>query len=127
MSSLLRFLCRSLLALMALAAFVPAHADEAAIRKAIGERFTDFPKIDEVTKSPIPGLYEVRNGTDVVYTDEQGNYVIQGEIIGGGSTITLASGTVDPGSKLTNTATVSANFMASKSSTATINIVMSDA
>src|SRR5436309_4535739 len=81
MSSLLRFLCRSLLALMALAAFVPAHADEAAIRKAIGERFTDFPKIDEVSKTPIPGLYEVRFGTDICYTDEGGNYLIEGQMI----------------------------------------------
>ena len=81
MSSLLRSLCRSLLALMALAAFVPAHADEAAIRKAIGERFTDFPKIDEVSKTPIPGLYEVRFGTDLFYTDESGNYLIEGQMI----------------------------------------------
>ncbi|HEV7575011.1 MAG TPA: DsbC family protein [Caldimonas sp.] len=58
-----------------------AFADEAAIRKSISERVPDFPKIDEITKSPIPGLYEVRIGTDIVYTDEQGNYLIEGQLI----------------------------------------------
>jgi thiol:disulfide interchange protein DsbC len=29
----------------------------------------------------MPGLYEVRIGTDVFYTDAKGNYVIQGELI----------------------------------------------
>jgi thiol:disulfide interchange protein DsbC len=56
-----------------------ALADEAAIRKNIAERIPNFPKIDEVTKTDIPGLYEVRvMETEIFYTDEQGNYVIQG-------------------------------------------------
>ena len=58
-----------------------AFADEAAIRKSISERLPDFPKIDEVSKSAIPGLYELRVGTDILYTDEQGNYVIEGQVI----------------------------------------------
>ena len=40
-----------------------------------------FPKIDEVTKTPIPGVYEMRVGTDLYYTDEQGNYIIEGQLI----------------------------------------------
>jgi thiol:disulfide interchange protein DsbC len=58
-----------------------AFADEATIRKNIGERVPDFPKIDEITKTGIPGLYEIRIGTDILYTDEQGNYIIQGQLI----------------------------------------------
>src|SRR5450432_4027702 len=58
-----------------------AFADEAAIRKNIGERVPDFPKIDEVTKTAVPGLYELRVGTDILYTDEQGNYLIEGQLI----------------------------------------------
>jgi thiol:disulfide interchange protein DsbC len=58
-----------------------AFADEAAIRKNIAERVPDFPKIDEVTKSAAPGLWELRVGTDILYTDEQGNYLIQGDVI----------------------------------------------
>lgn len=58
-----------------------AQADEAAIRKALAERLPQFPKIDEVSKTPIPGLYEVRTGTDLWYADEAGNHLIQGAII----------------------------------------------
>ncbi len=58
-----------------------ACADEAAIRKNIGERLPDFPAIDEVSKTPIPGIYELRIGTEVLYTDEQGNHIIEGQLI----------------------------------------------
>jgi thiol:disulfide interchange protein DsbC len=59
----------------------PAVPQEALIRKNLAERLPDFPKIDEVNKTPIPGLYEVRIGTEVVYTDERGDHVIQGSLI----------------------------------------------
>ena len=58
-----------------------AVAQEAVIRKNIAERLPDLPKIDEVTKTAIPGLYELRLGTEVVYSDEQGNYLIEGSLI----------------------------------------------
>lgn len=58
-----------------------AFADEAAIRKNLVERLPNFPPIDEVSKTPIPGLYEVRLGSEVIYTDETGNHVIQGSLI----------------------------------------------
>jgi len=66
---------------LALALAPTAFADEAAIRKNIGERLPNFPKIDEVTKTAVPGLYEIRVGTDVLYTDEEGNYVFEGQMI----------------------------------------------
>lgn len=57
-------------------------ADDASIRKNLAERFPNFPPIDEISKTPINGLFEVRlNGTDIVYTDADGNYLIQGSII----------------------------------------------
>ena len=63
-------------------AFAPlASAAQAASRKSITERLPNFPAIDEVTKSSIPGLYELRAGTDIFYTDEQGNYLIEGQMI----------------------------------------------
>ncbi len=65
----------------ALLACNAAWAQEAVIRKNIAERLPDFPKIDEVSKTPIPGLYELRIGTDILYTDEQGNHLIQGNLI----------------------------------------------
>ena len=58
----------------------PALAQEALIRKNIAERLPDFPKIDEVSKTPIPGLWELRVGNELLYTDEQGNHVIQGTV-----------------------------------------------
>ena len=58
-----------------------AHADEAAIRKNLAERLPNLPKIDEVSKTPIPGLWEVRLGTDVIYSDDSGNHIIQGSIV----------------------------------------------
>jgi thiol:disulfide interchange protein DsbC len=73
---------RAVSALVLALAIAPfAFADEAAIRKNIGERVPDFPKIDEVTKTAIPGIYELRVGTDILYTDEQGNYIIEGQMI----------------------------------------------
>jgi thiol:disulfide interchange protein DsbC len=56
-------------------------AQEAVIRKNIAERLPDFPAIDEVSKSPIPGIYELRIGTEILYTDEQGNHLIEGQLI----------------------------------------------
>ena len=58
-----------------------AVAQEAVIRKNIAERLPDFPKIDEVSKTPIPGLYELRIGTEILYTDEHGDHVIEGHLI----------------------------------------------
>ncbi len=58
-----------------------AVAQEAVIRKNIAERMPDFPKIDEVSKTPIPGIYELRIGTEVLYSDEQGNHLIEGTVI----------------------------------------------
>lgn len=56
-------------------------AAEATIRKNLEQRLPDLPKIDEISKTPIPGLYEVRVGTDVFYTDEQGDHLIRGSVI----------------------------------------------
>lgn len=59
-----------------------AAAGEAEIRKAIAEKFPKLAPIDEVSKSPIPGLYEVRfNGSQILYSDENGSYLIDGSII----------------------------------------------
>ncbi|MFM9925248.1 DsbC family protein [Variovorax sp. H27-G14] len=71
-----------LLAACTLGAVMAATAGEAEIRKNLPTRIPQFPAIDEVSKSPIPGIYEVRvNGAQIFYTDEQGNYLIQGNLI----------------------------------------------
>ena len=59
-----------------------AFAQEAAIRKNLTERLPTLPKIDEINKTPMAGLYEVRvNGSDIFYTDAEGNFLIQGNLI----------------------------------------------
>jgi len=59
-----------------------ALADEAAIRKNLGDRIPQLKAIDEVSKTPVPGLFEIRvNGTDIFYTDATGNYLVQGNLI----------------------------------------------
>lgn len=70
-----------LLAAATLALGLSAQAQESAIRKTLGERIPQMGKIDEVRPTAMQGLYEVRIGTDVFYTDSKGNYVIQGELI----------------------------------------------
>ncbi|MBP8287612.1 MAG: DsbC family protein [Rhodoferax sp.] len=58
------------------------QAQEAVIRKNLAERIPQLEKIDEVSKSPVEGLFEVRvNGADIYYTDAQANYLIQGNLI----------------------------------------------
>ncbi len=58
-----------------------ASADEGTIRKNLAERLPNLPKIDEVTKTPVPGLWELRMGTEVMYTDAAGAYLIDGQIM----------------------------------------------
>ena len=74
-------LTTTLLALAAATLSLCATAQEADIRKALAERIPQMDKIDEVRPTPMAGLYEVRIGTDLFYTDAKGNYVIQGELI----------------------------------------------
>ena len=68
-------------ALLALGSSFAASADEAAIRKNLSARLPDFSRIDEVSATPMPGLYEIRIGMDVFYTDADGNWLIEGALV----------------------------------------------
>ena len=73
---------RLLFAALVLGATLSATAGEAEIRKNLASRIPQFANIDEVRKTPVNGLFEVRiNGFEIYYTDEQGNYLIQGNLI----------------------------------------------
>ncbi len=67
---------RVLLAGMLALACAAAWSDEAAIRKNWNLHNPKGPPIDEVAKTPIAGLYELRVGGDIVYSDESANYLI---------------------------------------------------
>ena len=74
----------SKLALVALLAWPCLHAvaQEAVIRANLGSRLPELKDINEINKTDIPGIYEVRaNKTEIYYTDAKGNYLIQGSLI----------------------------------------------
>ena len=78
MMKLFNSLLAGLLALLTLT----AGAQEATLRKNLAKNLPQLPKIDEISKTPLPGIYEIRvNETDIYYTDTEGNYLIQGNII----------------------------------------------
>ena len=74
-SSVLRLLAGLLVAIS-----LPALANEAVIRKAIAERMPNAPKVDEIRPSPMPGLWEIRIGNEVRYTDATGSFLFEGEL-----------------------------------------------
>ena len=85
----------ALLAATLLMAGAALAQDAAAIRKTIAERLPNFPKIDEVSKTPIAGLYELRVGTDIYYSDEKGNHLIDGHIVETATRTNLTQARVD--------------------------------
>lgn len=73
---------RTLLLAVLAAVALPSLAQEATIRKNLAQRLPGLPKIEEIRKTPIPGLYEVRvNHSDILYTDAQGDFLIQGSLL----------------------------------------------
>ena len=75
----------ALAALMTLTVLVPALAQEpvqgAAIRKNLAERLPRLGVVDEIANSPMPGVFEVRVGSEIYYTDAEANYLMQGALI----------------------------------------------
>lgn len=57
-----------------------AWADEASVKKAAQAFFGPDYRIESVRKLPI-GLYELRNGDDIAYTDEKVSFVMFGDLI----------------------------------------------
>src|SRR6218665_2390235 len=68
-------------AAITLALSLSANAQEAQIRQALAEGFPKLEKIDEVRATPLVGLYDVRIGTDLYYTDAKADYVLRGDLI----------------------------------------------
>jgi len=59
----------------------PGGAAETLLRKNLTERLPQLARIDEISKTPMAGLYEVRVGTEVFYTDAEGNFLLNGQLI----------------------------------------------
>ena len=59
-----------------------AQGQEATIRKNLSERIPQIPKIEEISRTPMAGLFEVRLSTnEIYYSDAEGNFLIQGSLI----------------------------------------------
>ncbi len=69
------------LALLCGAAQAQDAQTQALIRKNISERLPTFPKIEQITKTPFNHLFEIRVGKDLFYTDAEGNYLLQGDLL----------------------------------------------
>lgn len=80
---------------LAAAIALPVLAGEAEIRKNVATRLPELPKIDEIQASPIPGLFEVRIGTEIYYSDAQGDHLIQGSILDTRTRVDLTQARVD--------------------------------
>lgn len=79
MKSLKRSLVSS--TLLALFAAAPAllQADEAAVKAKLEQKWPQL-KIDQLTATPYPGLYEIFASGILLYTDEQAAYLLQGTL-----------------------------------------------
>ena len=57
-------------------------AQDANLKKTLSERLPSLPKIEEISKTPMPGVFEIRvQGNEIFYTDAKGDFLIQGALI----------------------------------------------
>lgn len=80
------FKVRKLFAVIALglSASLGAQADEvdkANIRKSIASAYPAAPAIKAINTTPVKGLYEVHLGSEILYSDKTGAYILQGSLI----------------------------------------------
>ena len=59
------------------------------LREAISAVFPDE-EITRIKPAPIPGLYEIMLGTDIIYMSEDGRYILQGDLVDLGKRINLS-------------------------------------
>lgn len=64
-----------------MAAALAETAQEAAVKKLIEPRIGEGVKVQSVTKTPYSGLFEVRVGNDILYTDEKAKYLFVGRVL----------------------------------------------
>lgn len=69
-----------ILPLMLALALLSASADEAAIRRTLGERYPGI-QVESVKTSPVAGVYEVWASGKLFYTDEKADYLFIGPLV----------------------------------------------
>ena len=73
---------------------------EAAIKKLIEPRLGEGVKVDSVTKTPYAGLFEVRIGSEILYTDEKAQYIFVGNVIDAQNQTNYTKARIDDLSKI---------------------------
>ncbi len=59
-----------------------APATEAVVKKAVEGWLKGRFKVDSIRKTPMPGIVEVRLGTDLIYVDEKGGFaIVEGQMV----------------------------------------------
>ena len=75
-------LINAFLASLLLMSSHPLMAQDANLKKTLADRLPSLPKIEEISKTPMPGVFEVRvQGNELFYTDAKGDFLIQGALI----------------------------------------------
>lgn len=72
---------KKLLGLLLFVLLSSAHAGENEIRQSLQSKFPNIGKLEHVVKTPYGGLYEIVVGDQLLYTDEQGQYLFDGSVI----------------------------------------------
>ena len=73
---------------------------EAAVKKLVEPRLGENVKVDSVTKTPYGGLYEVRIGSEILYTDEKAQYLFVGNVIDAQNQTNYTKARIDDLSKI---------------------------
>lgn len=71
---------RSLCLLLATLSCACVYADEAQVKTILERDYPQIGKIQQVNKAPVAGLYEVVTQSELLYTDEKVQYIINGNI-----------------------------------------------
>jgi thiol:disulfide interchange protein DsbC len=107
MNTLARGARLSLAAMALSATAVTAHAQAelpaaqaTALKQALVKRIPDLGGIDGIRTTPIAGLFEFRMGTQVMYTDAKGDYIIEGHLVDTKSMRNLTQERIDDLSKI---------------------------
>lgn len=73
--------CIALLSLTFTGVVFAQTAQESAVKKLIEPKLGQGVKVDSVVKTPYSGLFEVRVGSDILYTDEKAQYLFVGNVL----------------------------------------------
>jgi thiol:disulfide interchange protein DsbC len=96
----MRKLAMALASLMLMSCADAQDVTEAKIKKNLEPKLGEGVKIDSVKKTPYAGLYEVRVGNEIRYTDQTGSYLIVGHVFDLKSSEDLTQARIDDLSKI---------------------------